>query len=326
MKELYETSPNVGEVRSSALKTSRDGKKTGNNMLFTISKTLGLFMLSQVITCIGMMAYFAINIVKTTDVTGDFSFEITFGDGMIDKNLILIMLFSEIFMIMIFVLYAKFKEKLSLAALGFTKKNMPLAYMAGILGAALSMFAASLICLFTGAFTIETAEISAPYMILFALGWIIQGLAEEVMCRGYLMTVIARRYSMPVAIIVSSLVFATLHVLNPSGITVLAFVNLCLYGVFASLLFLYSENIWLCAGYHTVWNMIQGNILGIPVSGVKVPSVLTTTFNNQLSYINGGSFGLEGGIGVTIVLFIGCIIIFILNKRKRRHQIADGHM
>ena len=131
------------------------------------------------------------------------------------------------------------------------------------------------------------------------------------------MTMIASCYSVTVAVMANSIVFAILHIFNPSGITVLALINLFLYGVLASLMFLYSKNIWLCAGFHTVWNMIQGNVLGIPVSGVKDPSVFSSVFNEKMSFVNGGSFGLEGGLGVTVILVIGCTILSVLLRRRK---------
>lgn len=313
MKELYETSSGAGEVSASALKTPREG----NNLFITIFKTMGLFMLSQIFTCILMVVYIAVYGLETTTETNGFSFTFDIGNGTFDKDLILIMLFSEIFIVIIFILYAKFRDRLSLREIGFVTKKMPTTYISGVLGAILSMAAISGLCLLTGAFTIEKTSFSGKYMLLFAIGWLIQGLAEEVMCRGYLMTRIARRYSMPTAIIINSIVFALLHIFNPSGITPLAFINLCLYGIFASLMFLYSKNIWLCAGFHSIWNMVQGNVLGIPVSGVKVPSVFSTTFNEQLSFINGGSFGLEGGIGATAVLVLGSALLLLLIKNRK---------
>ena len=314
------TSSPVEEARRSAHFYAQEGKKAGKNLFAVIAETMGLFMLSQIATCIAIVIYLFANVFSTTDVENGFRFEFSTDKGFVDKNLVLIMLFTEIFMILIYILYARFKEKRSLSSLGFVKAKMVPSYLVGIIGAAVSMLTASAVCLFTGAFTIDRSEYSSLYLVLYSLGWIIQGLAEEVMCRGYLMTSIAGRYSLTTAVITNSIVFASLHVLNPSGITVLAFVNLFLYGVFASLMFLYSENIWLCAGFHTVWNLIQGNVLGIPVSGIRVPSLFEITLNDKLTLLNGGSFGLEGGLCVTAILAIGCLILFALCKRKSQEK------
>lgn len=319
MKDIILTSSPVEEARRSALNFAQEGKKPGKNLFVVIGETMGLFMLSQIATCVGIVIYLSVSVLSITDQSDGFQFEFNLTNGLIDKNLVLIMLFTEIFMILIFMLYARFKEKRSLSSLGFVKARMIPSYLIGVLGATVSMITATSVCLITGAFSIEKSDYSIIYLFLYALGWIIQGLAEEVMCRGFLMTSIAGRYSVRTAIIANSIVFATLHVLNPSGITFLAFVNLFLYGVFASMMFIYSENIWLCAGFHTVWNMIQGNILGIPVSGIRVPSLFAITTNESLSLINGGAFGLEGGLCVTAILIAGCLILFALSRKKSKN-------
>ena len=221
-------------------------------------------------------------------------------------------------MIAIFVLYARFKDKLSFRSLGFVTKNMPLSYLAGGAGASLCMLVLALICKATGAMTFTHDAANTPLLILFAIGFVIQGLAEEVMCRGFLIAHITRRYSVKTAVIASSILFALLHAFNPSGISLVALINLFLFGVFASQMFLYSENIWLCAGFHTVWNYVQGNVLGVPVSGVPIPSFFKMTTNENMYLINGGNFGLEGGIPVTIILVAGCVILYFLIKRKEK--------
>ena len=87
-----------------------------------------------------------------------------------------------------------------------------------------------MIAALAGGISIEgiSPNFSVGYFVLFLLGFLIQGMAEEVLCRGYFMVSLARRYSLIVAIVTNAVVFAALHLLN-SGITVLAFVNLVMF-------------------------------------------------------------------------------------------------
>jgi len=314
MKEIYETSSGAGEVSERALKISRLNKKPGDSLFSSISKALGLFTLSQLFSMIVVALYYIPKVVNLND--NGFEFDISLESGIFTETFLLIYLISELFMIAIFILYAVFKEKLSPQSLGFVLKRMPVSYLAGGAGAALSMLLLALICKFTGAMVFSHAHTGIPLMILFAIGFVIQGLAEEVMCRGFLIAHITRRYSVKTAVIASSILFALLHAFNPSGLSVIAIVNLFLYGVFASLMFLYSENIWLCAGFHTVWNFIQGNVIGVPVSGIAMPSIFKMTANEDLTLIHGGSFGLEGSIPATVILAAGCLILYFLIKRR----------
>lgn len=318
MNEIYETSSGAGEVSERALKIFRKNKKPGDSLFSSISKALGLFALSQLFSMIVVALYFMPKVVNLND--NGFKFDISLESGFFTETFLLIYLISELFMIAIFIMYAGFKEKLSPQSLGFVLKKLPVSYLAGGAGAALSMFLLALICKFTGAMAFSHAHTNISLMILFAIGFVIQGLAEEVMCRGFLIAHITRRYSVKTAVIASSILFALLHAFNPSGLSVIAVINLFLYGVFASLMFLYSENIWLCAGFHTVWNFTQGNVIGVPVSGIAMPSFFKMTANEDLTLIHGGSFGLEGSIPATVILAVGCLFLYFLIKRRTNNK------
>ena len=314
MKEIYEASSGMGEVSESTFKFSGKGKIKNNNLFTSISKAFGLFFTSQMVSMILITVYLVhTNFTKEETAEGvGYNFSLGMSE-IFSTNSILILLLSEIF-----------KDKLSLQSLGFVRKNMPMSYLAGGAGAALSMLVLALICKATGAMVFTHDATNILLLILFAVGFVIQGLAEEVMCRGYLIAHITRRYSVKTAVIASSILFALLHAFNPSGISFLALINLFVFGVFASMMFLYSENIWLCAGFHTVWNFVQGNVIGVPVSGIPIPSIFKMNANENMSIINGGVFGLEGGIPVTVILVTGCVILYFLIKRKENKK-AKNH-
>ncbi len=110
--------------------------------------------------------------------------------------------------------------------------------------------------------------------------------------------------------------FAALHLLNP-GISLLAVVNLTLFGIFASVCFIKTENIWLVGALHSVWNLVQGNVYGIKVSGMETScTVFSSAMTEGMELLNGGDFGLEGGLAVTIVFMAGtAFFLFYKNKK-----------
>jgi len=115
-----------------------------------------------------------------------------------------------------------------------------------------------------------------------------------------------------VAVILNALFFAALHLGN-SGISALAFVNLTLFGVFASVYFIKRGNIWGIGAIHSIWNFVQGNFYGIKVSGMESScSVFASAMTEGRDLIHGGAFGLEGGLAVTLVLVAGTL--FLLTK------------
>lgn len=228
-------------------------------------------------------------------------------------------LFSTIAMIGIVLLFCKLIQKRNPDTLGFTRKNLVKEYLIGAVVGFAIFSIALLICVVTGAVRLEgiSTSLAPGVILLFAVGYLFQGMAEEVLCRGYFMVSIGRRYPMIVAVLANSLFFAVLHLAN-AGISVLAFVNLTLFGIFASLYFIRRGSIWGIGAVHSIWNFTQGNFYGVQVSGMaKTASVLDSTMVEGKELVNGGAFGLEGGLGVTIVLVVGILVLYLWQGKKQ---------
>ena len=227
-------------------------------------------------------------------------------------------LFATLGMILIAFLFCKLLQKRPLRTLGFRREGILKEYIIGIAAGFLVFSAAVLLCVVTGALELGgmSPAFSAGTFLLFTMGFMIQGMSEEVLCRGYFMVSVARRYPVVVAILANSLFFAALHLLN-QGISVLAFLNLVLFGVFASIYFLKRGNIWGVAAFHSVWNLVQGNFYGIRVSGMEMQcSVLQSDMVTGKEIWNGGAFGLEGGLAVTIVYVAGIAVLLCMKGKK----------
>ena len=229
-----------------------------------------------------------------------------YNRGLTQNDLVLPALFSTIFTALLVIVYCRFIERRSLRSMGLVKEKIRSDYLIGIL-VGFVMFSSCVII----AFMAGTLEFNGyvlgnglGVLILFFMGFIIQGAEEEIMLRGYVMVSMAARYSVLTAVITNSVLFAALHLGNP-GVTKLAFLNLVLYGAFASVYTLKMDSLWGICAIHTVWNFAQGNIYGISVSGLDMTtSIFSFGLTKEGALINGGSFGLEGGLAVTIVLII----------------------
>lgn len=245
--------------------------------------------------------------------TGDLSLAANAEAAIMEsEGMMILLLFSEILMILLLLVYCRFFQRRNPSSVGFTKKHIVREYLVGILVGFMIFSIAVLICVVTGAVKIDglAANLPAGILVLFFLGYMIQGMAEEVLCRGCMMISVARRYPIWVAILANSIFFAMLHLAN-DGISPLAFANLVLFGIFASVYYIRRGNIWGIGAVHSVWNFTQGNFYGISVSGMSnTSSVLTSTMTDGKELINGGSFGLEGGLGVTIVLVAGILVMY----------------
>lgn len=225
--------------------------------------------------------------------------------------IMIVMLFAEILLTLIVLFYCRVFEKRKLSTLGFVKKGMVKQYLTGLAAGALVFSVAYLICIVTGSVKCEglATDIVPLYIVGYFFGYLLQGMAEEVFCRGYLMVSLSRRYHVTLAVVASSVFFAFLHSAN-SGLSPLAYINLFLFGVFASLLLLDFGNIWIAGAFHSIWNFVQGNIYGVQVSGTRVSNtILSTSYTDGMEIINGGSFGMEGGLAVSIVFMAGIALL-----------------
>lgn len=230
-------------------------------------------------------------------------------------------LFSFVFILLLFIFWVKVIEKNSLSSLGFVKRNW-LKYLGwGILISLLQMGVIALVYQVGGIGTFKLNELSLE-PILFILGlfpfWLLQGGTEEVATRGWLLTRIAARTNLPLAIGISSSLFGILHLGN-AGVTFLSVLNIILDGVLAGLLFIYTDSIWLVVSQHGTWNYVQGNLLGFQVSGTGADaSIFSFTMGDGPDWLTGGAFGAEGSIITTLVLFVSLVIVYCLGERKEK--------
>jgi membrane protease YdiL (CAAX protease family) len=225
-----------------------------------------------------------------------------------------ITLLSTGVLIVAVLLYCRQIEKRSLRSIGVVRKGWVVEYLFGLVMGLVLMAAAVGISYGFGAIRFFPAENSRWWMvILLFLGFLVQGMSEELLCRGYLCVSIARRYPRAVAVGVSAALFALLHAAN-NGLSLLALFNLFLFGILAGIYFLWRGNIWGIAAIHSMWNFAQGNLFGIPVSGSHTgDSVLSCVLIPEMELWNGGTFGLEGGLAVTLVLLVAISALLLIH-------------
>ena len=220
--------------------------------------------------------------------------------------------------ILILTLYVRFAENRSLRTMGFVREHAVTDYLLGMVIAFVMFSACVGICVGTGAMTFGGYVLGGKYITLAALflGFIVQGASEETVCRGFMMTSFGSKGGALAGMLFNSLVFGALHLLN-NGVTVLSITNIILFGVFMSALVLKLNSIWMACAVHTVWNFVQGNFYGILVSGGDFgPSVFRLKSVDGMELINGGNFGMEGGLATTCILTVSIIIVLLLRPRE----------
>ena len=238
--------------------------------------------------------------------------------------LTLISLFAPAAVAATAIVYCKVIEKRKLSSMGIRKKGAVPEYLIGLL-IGLVMFSLSFLiawaCKSVNIY-FDPASVS-PIIILYFIAFVVQGAAEELLLRGYFMVSLARDYSAAMAVFVSSIAFSLLHIGN-TGVGILPIINIFLFGVFMAIyVFKRGDLLGACA-IHTMWNFAQGNIFGASVSGMKLlPSIFRTESTADRVVANGGAFGLEGGVAVTIVLLIAIGVALVIKTKKTELSVTE---
>jgi len=141
------------------------------------------------------------------------------------------------------------------------------------------------------------------YMILSLIGFIVVGIYEELMFRGYVLQRLHEKTPRIVAIVVSSFLFAVLHFANP-GAGMMSLFNTWIIGVLLCALYYRSRSLWTPIGFHFAWNFLLGMFFSMPVSGLPIYGVLEIAEVSEEATVSGALYGPEGGLATTIALAI----------------------
>ncbi len=238
---------------------------------------------------------------------------------MMQEKYLIPTLFCTVFGTLISIIYCRFVEARHLTSMGMRKKKAGIHYLQGLLIGFIMISAAALLSVLFGISEITVCKsIDWGIILLLFGGFIVQGMSEEFIFRGYLMNTLGGRHNPWIAVIVSSAAFSLAHILNP-GFNLFIFFNLTLFGVFAGLYMIAFDDIWGACAIHSIWNFTQGSLYGISVSGTgENESVFRTTAISSTNLLTGGDFGIEGSIITTIVLITACVPV--LMKIKKQNQ------
>lgn len=186
----------------------------------------------------------------------------------------------------------------------------------GALCGSLSLIFATLLALFDGGFHFSFAPTQSGLAlfqtsIYSALYWLIPAAAEEALFRGYPLQTLLRAWPIWIALVPTSLLFASIHLLNPNVVPGVSFVNTALAGMWLAVAYWRTRSLWFPLGLHWAWNWTMGSLLGLPVSGLDRMSQLSLLHATDAgpAWLTGGNYGIEGGAACTVALIISTTFI-----------------
>lgn len=155
---------------------------------------------------------------------------------------------------------------------------------------------------------------SFPRIIAVVWVLVLGSLAEELMFRGYPFQRLAEAIGSAAAILVFSVLFGLVHLLNP-GATFWGLLNTVVIGVVLSLCYLRTRALWLPWGLHFAWNATLGLVFGLPVSGIHLFNVIVKANASGPRWLTGGAYGLEASLPGAAVVLLALLVITLAPLR-----------
>jgi membrane protease YdiL (CAAX protease family) len=141
----------------------------------------------------------------------------------------------------------------------------------------------------------------ARFAAFWALMFLLVGLFEEFLLRGYTQFTLARGIGFWPAALVLSCTFGLLHVRNDGeqwrGLLAATFI-----GFFFCLTLRRTGNLWFAAGFHAAWDWGETFFYSVPDSGMVAPAPLLKSSLHGAPWLSGGSVGPEGSVLCFLVI------------------------
>ncbi len=160
--------------------------------------------------------------------------------------------------------------------------------------------------------------------ILFTIFFCIEtGIIEEVFFRGFLLNIVAARYSTNIGVIVSSVLFGMLHFAGFGGEFAwwMSIISSLATGFLFAQAFLLFRSLWLPFGIHTGWHLAMRTLGSVGLDSEEAVLMITKVEGPaMLVSTKAGGAGLFELIGVLVV----SLIMYLIRKRSQRKKESIG--
>jgi uncharacterized protein len=152
-----------------------------------------------------------------------------------------------------------------------------------------------------------------PAVLVAGIG---AGISEEVLTRGVLFRVTEEGLGTWWALAISAAFFGLAHIFNPGATWWSSAAIAIEAGILLALIFHVTRSLWACIGLHAAWNITQGTIFGIPVSGTHADGWLVSSRTGP-DWLSGGVFGAEASVvALTMCSVVSAALLVVALRRK----------
>lgn len=148
----------------------------------------------------------------------------------------------------------------------------------------------------------------AKYAAVWAIGFVLVGLAEEFVFRGYAQYTLSTGMGFWPAAILLSGAFGALHLLN-AGEDWAGAASVFVFGMFACLTLKRTGNLWFAIGFHAAGDYAESFIYSVPDSGNFATGHLLNSSFHGPAWLTGGTVGPEGSM-LNFAVFALAFVVF----------------
>jgi membrane protease YdiL (CAAX protease family) len=190
-------------------------------------------------------------------------------------------------------------------------------------------------------FVIGALAIGVPIVLLIAAHWLREipggtgswlgaafrvsivlapaALLEELMTRGYVLSVLREWLGWKWAVITTSVGFGLLHLAN-NGVTVGSVILVMIAGFFLAGVLYATRSLYAAWLAHFAWNWTMAVVFHTAVSGYPFESPRYRYVDAGPDWATGGEWGPEGGIPAGAGMGVGLVYLFARRARASRRQ------
>lgn len=141
------------------------------------------------------------------------------------------------------------------------------------------------------------------------------GIGEEIIARGVIFRIVEEGLGTWWALVISALFFGGAHIFNP-GATLWSSAAIAIEaGLLLAMIYHVTRSLWACIGLHAGWNIMQGTVYGIPVSGGASKGWLISNRTGP-DWLSGGVFGAEASVVALLACSLVTLALLLVALRR----------
>jgi hypothetical protein len=190
-------------------------------------------------------------------------------------------------------------------------KNLGLGILAGaVLFSAVVGVAAAF-----GVYRITGQGDPSRFILQLITAGLMPGFMEELAVRGIVFRWLEDFAGSWAALAITSALFGLMHISNPNATWFSSFAIAVEAGILLGGAYMLTRSLWLPIGLHAAWNVTQGAVFDIPVSGNPAFGLVEAKLSGP-ALLSGGGFGLEASvIALVIATAAGVWFVWLAVKR-----------